>query len=303
MDEILQKLIDNDLLSESTRAELSEQVKASMAAFKQNVREEVQTEVRAELAESWVTEREQLVAKLDGFLSEALTNELKELHEDVERFRDHETQQAGKIVEMRKTVATQVAGEMDKLVDSLDTFLEQRLTAELAELREDIEIARENDLGRKIFEAYAATYAKSFVDEKSVQAQLNLAESRLAAANKKLKTVEADKASVVRESKMSSVLSTLTGSAKEQMSFILKNVPTEKLEESYKTFLPRVLRESAEKPQAVVTTPIVESTAAKTQTALKTGDKAPVTEAVSQTAKPQLSESILLQQRMAGIIK
>jgi hypothetical protein len=196
---------------------------------------------------------------------------------------------------MRKGMAVQVAEEMDSLVDKLDEFLEQRIAAELAELREDIEIAKQNDFGRKIFEAYETMYTQGFVNEDSVQAKLNLAESKLAAAQKQLKTVESEKASVVRESKMSSVLSPLTGAAREQMSFILKNVPTAKLEESYKTFLPRVLRESADPAKTTVTE------SAQKQTALKTGDAA--TQPAKTTEKPQLSESILLQQRMAGIIK
>lgn len=196
---------------------------------------------------------------------------------------------------MRKGMAVQVAEEMDSLVDKLDEFLEQRIAAELAELREDIEIAKQNDFGRKIFEAYETMYTQGFVNEDSVQAKLNLAESKLAAAQKQLKAVESEKASVVRESKMSSVLSPLTGTAREQMSFILKNVPTAKLEESYKTFLPRVLRESTDPAKTTVT----ESD--QKQTALKTGDAAP--QPAKTTEKPQLSESILLQQRMAGIIK
>lgn len=293
--EIIQKLLENELLSESTRAEISEHWQAFEATYKQELRESVAAEVRAELAESWVSERDQLVQKLDGFLSEALTTELAELQSDIERFRDHEAAQAAKIVEMRKGMAVQVAEEMDSLVDKLDEFLEQRIAAELAELREDIEIAKQNDFGRKIFEAYETMYTQGFVNEDSVQAKLNLAESKLAAAQKQLKAVESEKASVVRESKMSSVLSPLTGTAREQMSFILKNVPTAKLEESYKTFLPRVLRESTDPAKTTVTE------SAQKQTALKTGDAA--TQPAKTTEKPQLSESILLQQRMAGIIK
>lgn len=293
--EIIQKLLENELLSESTRAEISEHWQAFEATYKQELRESVQAEVRAELAESWVSERDQLIHKLDGFLSEALTGELSELQADIERFRDHETAQAGKIVEMRKSMAVQVAEEMDSLVDKLDTFLEQRIESEFAELREDLEIAKQNDFGRKIFEAYESMYTKGFVHAGSVQAKLNVAESKLASVRRQLKSAEAEKTRIIRESKMSSVLSSLTGAAREQMSFILKNVPTEKLDESYKAFLPRVLRESAEPAPAVITE------SAKPTTALKTGDA--VTQPAESADKPQLSESILLQQRMAGIIK
>jgi hypothetical protein len=202
MNEILEQLFESEFLNDETKAEVKQKFTEAVAAY----REEVAAEVRAELAESWVSERDQLVQKLDGFLSEALTTELAELQSDIERFRDHEAAQAAKIVEMRKGMAVQVAEEMDSLVDKLDEFLEQRIAAELAELREDIEIAKQNDFGRKIFEAYETMYTQGFVNEDSVQAKLNLAESKLAAAQKQLKAVESEKASVVRESKMSSVL-------------------------------------------------------------------------------------------------
>lgn len=297
MDEILQKLLESELLSESTRTELSEQWQASVESFKQSVREEVQTEVRAELAESWVSEREQLVQKLDGFLSEALSTELTELKSDVERFRDHEAAQAGKIVEMRKTMAEQVAGEMDSLVDKLDEFLEKRLAAEFKELREDIEVARQNDFGRKIFEAFQTTFNTGFVDEASVQAKLNITESKLAAANKKLKAIESEKSEIVRESKMNQVLSPLSGAAREQMQIILKSVPTEKLEESYKHFISRVLRESADKPAAK---PLVEGApAAKPATVVKTGDRVDESQSQKPAAK---SDDIQRMRQLAGLI-
>lgn len=293
MDEILQKLIDNDLLSESTRAQLSEQIKASVEAFKQTTRNEVQAEVRAELAESWVTERDQLVNKLDTFLSEALSNEIDELKADVERFRDHEAQQAAKIVGMRKKMAHQVAEEMDTLVDKLDTFLESRIKAEFEELREDLDIARQNDFGRKIFEAYKSTFNVNFVDSKSIQQKLNVTESRLREARTRLKQVEAEKSLAIRESKMNQVLSPLSGTARDQMSIILKSVPTEQLEESYKHFIPRVLRESTQAEK----TALAESTGT---TVVKTGN--PVTESKTQSQPQSGREAEILRMRkLAGL--
>ena len=35
------------------------------------------------------------------------------------------------------------------------------------ELKEDIDVARNNDFGRKIFEAFASEYATSYLNEKS----------------------------------------------------------------------------------------------------------------------------------------
>jgi hypothetical protein len=53
MDEILNKLLQSELLSEETKAEISEQWTTSVEAFKTQVREETSAEVRSELARQW----------------------------------------------------------------------------------------------------------------------------------------------------------------------------------------------------------------------------------------------------------
>lgn len=296
MDEIFQKLFESDLLSESTKAELKEQCAQAILAFKQEVREATETEVRAELIESWQTEMGQLSEKADKLIAEALEKEIAEFKADVERFRDHEVTAANEALEARKQMAVTVAEEMDTLVNKLDAFMESRLTAEFEELHEELELAKQNQLGMEIFEAFKDKVAKTMSDDGSVHAQLRIAESKLEAATQKAKKLETEKAEMIRESKMADVLSPLTGSAKEQMAFILKNVPNEKLEESYKTFLPRILRESVESPEK---TQLDESQQAS-KTEVKTGDKPALNESKSQE-KPQYSEQVLALRRMAGL--
>ena len=52
MDEILQKLLQSELLSEETKSELSEQWTASIETLKANIREEVSNEVKLQLSDS-----------------------------------------------------------------------------------------------------------------------------------------------------------------------------------------------------------------------------------------------------------
>src|SRR5437870_1481399 len=98
MDEILQKLLQSELLSEETKAEISEQWTTQVQAFKTQVREETALTVRSELAEQWINERDELISKVDSFVSEALLREVTELKADIERFRDLEAEYAEKLV-------------------------------------------------------------------------------------------------------------------------------------------------------------------------------------------------------------
>lgn len=294
MDEILNKLLQSELLSEETKAEISEQWTASVEAFKTQVREEVEGTVRSELAEQWITERDDLITKVDGFVSEALIKEIEELKGDIERFRDLEVEYAEKLVEEKHRIAGEVSEELDALVDKIDAFFEMRLSAEMEELSEDIAVVKENDFGRKMFEAFADTYAAHYVDEDAVQSKLAIAESKRRDLEKQLATLEEDRNKMIREAKMESVLSPLTGTKREQMSMILKNVDTARLEESYKFFIGRVLKEEASAPAK----PLTEN---KQPTQVKTGDAPAKTEVQVDSASSALQEQLARVRSLAGI--
>lgn len=250
MDEILQKLLESELLSEDVKAEISQKWQLVVEAKIAELKEQSLLEVRAELAEQWTKERDALVESLEKFVDEQITEELTELKSDIERFRDLEAEYAGKMVEEKAKMAAQVQEDLDQLVDKIDSFFEVRLTEEFEELREDIEVVKQNQFGKQIFEAFVQEFSKNFVDEESIQAQLTVTESKLDDAAKRIAKLEAEKAKMIRESKMDAVLKPLTGSKREQMAFVLQNVETEKLEEAYNQFIGRILKEEKQEPAA-----------------------------------------------------
>lgn len=292
--EFLKQILGNDLLNEDTRAELTEAFTTQLNEFKQTVREEVEADVRAELGAQFASDREALMTKLDGFLSEAIGKEVSEFKADIDRFRDHEVEQASKIVEMRQAVAEAAAKQLDTLVDRLDVFLEERLKSEFSELQEDLQLARENDLGRKIFEAFRSDFETNFVDSESVQAKLNAAQGKLAESKAEIKRLKEAQSAALRESKLSQVLQPLTGVAREQMSLILKSVETDKLEESYKRYIGRVLAEG----QNPAKKPLTEGAQ---HTQVKTGDGTTQTEEAPKTGLTESQREEL--RRAAGIIR
>lgn len=294
MDEILQKLLQSELLSEETKAEISEQWTASVELFKTQVREETANEVRAQLAEQWIAERDELVTKVDSFVAEALVKEVAELKADIERFRDLEAEYAEKLVEEKHKLAEEVASELDQLVDKIDAFFEVRLSAELDELKEDIAVVKQNEFGRKIYEAFASTFAVAHNDEESVAGKLKIAEAKLADIEKALASSEEQRHGLVREAKLEKLLANLTGKKREQMEMVLKNIETGRLEESYKFFIGRIMKEDVAAPAAATLT---EGTEDGKKTTVVTGD-APVEPAA---VPAKLDESLAKLQRLAGI--
>ena len=294
MDEILNKLLQSELLSEETKAEISQQWTASVETFKTQVREEVSMEVRNELAEQWISERDELIGKVDTFVAEALTKEISELKGDIERFRDLEAEYAEKLVEEKHKLAAEVATELDALVDKIDAFFEMRLSAEMDELKEDLEIVKQNEFGRRMFEAFATEFSKNFVDEEAVHSKLSAAEQKLADAERALAESEEKINKMIREAKMEAVLAPLTGKKREQMAMVLKNVDTARLEESYKFFIGRIMKEDEAAPAAKTLTEGV----AVAKTTVVTGEESATG---TEQKAGQVNEGLAHLKRLAGI--
>lgn len=245
MDEILNKLLSSELLSEEAKAEISTQWTSAVESYKTTVREEVTMEVRNEIAEQWSAERDALVENVESFVAKKLEEEIEELKADIERFRDLEAEYAEKIVEEKHAMAEQLSSELDTLIDKMDAFFELRLTEEFEELREDLEVVKQNDFGRRMFEAFSTEFNKNFVDEDSTAAKLAFTASELEEAQSTIAALEESQASMVREAKLEKILAPLNGKKREQMMFVLDKVETSRLEEAYNHFIGRVLKEEA----------------------------------------------------------
>lgn len=294
MEEILQKLLESEVLSEETKVDLTEAWSEAVKAKKAEITEQVTLEVRSELSEQWVKERDSLITKLDEFITEQIETEFNELRSDIESFRDLEAEYAGKLVTEKQKIAESMTEELDVLIDKIDAFFEVRLTEELDELKEDLEIAKQNEFGRKIFEAYSTEFVK-FVDEDSIQSKLTITEAKLEDAKRLLAESEKSTGKLIREAKMEELLKPLSGSKREQMQFVLANVETKKLDEAYNHFIGRVLKEEVQKEK------LVTESVKKSTTEVKTGDIE--SEFLKEETQSQTdnTESLATLKRLAGI--
>jgi hypothetical protein len=293
MDEILKKLLESELLSEETKVQIQEQFESAVKSMK----EELALEVRAELVEQYTKDREALVENVEGKVEEFLKAELAELNEDIAAFRDLEVEHAAKLVEEKKALAEKLGEELDQIVDKIDTFLEYRIEEEMVELKEDLEVVKQNSFGRKIFESFMSEFNRSFVDEESIFKKMSVLEDKLQDAESRLFEAEQAEKKANRVKKLDEVLAPLTGVKREQMALILQNVETGKLQEAYNRFVGRILKEDVQ-PQE----PLVEKTVVA-PTVVKTGD-APIVEAVvPPAAKANDSEKELAaaRQRMLSL--
>jgi hypothetical protein len=195
----------------------------------------------------------QSYSKLEEFVVEALASEISEFHEDKKDLAETKV----RIVREAKTHIAKVKTDFIKRsADIVSETVAKTLTKEISALKEDIDVARKNDFGRKIFESYASEYSTSYLNEKSDTARLL---KILASKDKQLKEakVYATKAKQLAEStrvekkkleesvKRENILSDLvTPLAKEQrdiMKDLLESVQTDRLRSAFDKYLPAVI--------------------------------------------------------------
>lgn len=298
MEEILKAVLSSEILSEETKTQLTEHVKG----LEKSLRESIEVEVRAELAEQWVQERDALAQKMEVFVSESLNQELNELRDDIKQFRDLESEYEQKLADQRLIMAEEVVAEkqrlqealneeLETLVDKIDEFLEIRLSEELSELAEDIQQVKNSQLGNEMFEAYAEIFMKSHLSKTGVMKKLEEAQQQVETLSAKLAETTNANADLLRESKLNDLLSNLSGSKREQMQILLKGVATERLEETYKQFVGRIMKDEQ----------TVQVTESSTQTTVKTGDAVVITESQQKSGADDAFRKEL--QRLAGITK
>jgi len=150
----------------------------------------------------------------------------------------------------------------------VESVVSEGLRSEMTSLKEDIEAARRQDFGRKLFEAFAAEYQTSYLNEKSETAKLlkvidlkDLAMKEAAEAVVKAEQILESKESEIRTLKesqerkaiMDELLNPLNKEQREIMGELMESVKTERLNESFEKYLPSVLNGKApQKKQALV---------------------------------------------------
>ena len=204
------------------------------------------------------------VAKLEKFVIHALAEEIKEFDQDKKAVVETKV----KLVAEAKQKLAELQGQFVKRSATLvKEAVANNLGSELAQLKEDIQTARENMFGRRLFEAFASEFAVTHLSENKEFAKLKaeletkdqvIAESQKAIAEKealvesKNREVKVITESITRKEKLAELFKPLNKEKADVMSSLLEGVQTERLQAAYEKYLPAVLNNSsvkkAEKP-------------------------------------------------------
>jgi hypothetical protein len=216
--------------------------------------------------------------KLESFVVGALAEEIKEFASDKKD-----------LVETKVRLVRNARGQLDNLkskfikesAKKMSSTVSTHLKAEMGQLKEDIKSARENNFGRRIFEAYATEFGATHLNENAEVRKLNAAvvrkDKQLAEAIKiqhqakklienKNHQIKVIKEANERDATLDELLSPLNDEKRSVMTSLLENVQTSRLKNAFEKYLPAVLSEAKAVKKA---TALTEQTGNKTAKVVK----------------------------------
>ncbi len=197
--------------------------------------------------------------KLEQFIVHALAREIKEFAQDKQAVVEAKVKL---VAEGRKQLEALKAKFVAESAKRMSAVVTTHLKGELNQLKEDIKVARENNFGRKLFEAFAGEFSSTHLNEKAETRNLLQVlaskEQQLAEAkqiiDQKQKLVETKdrevriiKESTQREKVMGELLSTLNVEKASVMKNLLESVQTPRLQAAFDKYLPAVLNTGSER--------------------------------------------------------
>lgn len=267
---------DKQVMVEAIDAMLSEKLQSEIAEFAEDRKQLAEAKAKysvkmrenAELMQAFVLDQlgkeiselhedqratADRFARLEEFVVEALAKEIAEFYEDKKDLNETKV----RLVKEAKTQLNNIKSSFIKKSAALvSETVDKTLKTEISQLKEDIDAARQNDFGRKLFEAFASEYTNSYLNEKSETAKLlkvvelkdkQLAEAKAFAVKAKqlAESTENEKRKLMETATRKEIISELTAplnkAQREIMLDLLESVQTNKLNAQFEKYLPAVI--------------------------------------------------------------
>ena len=192
-------------------------------------------------------------SKLEQFIVHALSKEIREFAVDKRDLAETKV----KLVREAKNKIEEIKQRfIQRSAQVVEATVTKQMKSEIKQLKEDIDSARNNAFGRKLYEAFAQEYSASFLNEKSETSKLlkiiakkdqELAETKEALTEKativesKDREIRVTKDLMERKQVMAELLSPITGEKRALMSQLLESVETKRLSVAFEKYLPTVM--------------------------------------------------------------
>lgn len=255
MKEILSKLLESNVLNEETMSLLEGAITDAIAEARDTARREAIIEAQASVARQWEQERSTLIMAIDEQVTEGISASVAELTEAKKQLEDLKVDLSRRYIKREHELAENVKKELNNLITDLDVLMKQVVESYMPTVAEDIKAIKRDNFGRAIFKAFAQEFVNKQLGSdalKSITESAKINESKLNAALEENARLRAQLNESSRQVKMKELLAPLTGEKRKVMEALLANVPLTKLDESYRTYLSRVLKTSEKEKSQVL---------------------------------------------------
>ena len=196
------------------------------------------------------------VVRLEKFVIGALAEEIKEFEQDKQAVVEARVRL---VAEAKQQVAQLKTKFIERSAKLVKESVAAKLETEIGQLKEDVQLARENMFGRRLFEAFASEFAVTHLNEnreiRKLQGVLGEKDKQLAEAKKvvaekealvesKVQEVKIIKESIDRKERLNDLMKPLSKEKASVMSELLESVQTERLQAAFEKYLPAVLNNS-----------------------------------------------------------
>lgn len=193
------------------------------------------------------------IARLESFIAENLRKEIAEFAEDKA---DLARTKVAVVTEGKAKLAALKTEFVRKSAGLVESAVTSTLRTELKQLKSDIHEARENNFGRKIFEAFASEFSVTHLNERAeikklintlAEMKTQVMEARNEAKVAKAMSIQKDaeikliNESVERKAKLDELLKPLSKDKAEVMKSLLESVSTDRLDTAFKKYLKPVM--------------------------------------------------------------
>ena len=267
---------DKASLTDAVDKMVSERIEAEMAEFAEDKKQLAEEKVK------YATQIGEHTEKLKAFVFDQLKGEVAELHSDQKVMAENFVKLEDFVVEaLSKEIAEFQKDKQDvaetkvrlireakahfekvrsnfvkKGAEKVSEVVGKTLKQEISSLKEDIEAARKNDFGRRLFESYQQEYSQSFLNEKGETAKLLKvvdvaklqAEEAKKTVDEKQKVIEAKEQEIAtikeaaeRSDVINELVQPLNAEQKEIMNNLLESVQTGALRKQFEKYIPAVL--------------------------------------------------------------
>ena len=270
---------DKAVLAETMDKFLSDKLTVELEEF---------AEDRAKLVQERVAYRQKIkehAKMIDKFIVEQVSKEIKEFHsdkqkmaenfkklenftlkqlsEEIREFRSDKRKLVEQKVRMVAEGKKQLQSAKEKFIARASQIVESNINStlkkEISQFKEDIQAARENEFGRRIFESFASEFLSSYLNEgteinklqkaiKEKEEQINKLNESISQNSEKSKLLEsqlrAAKDRHERSRVMGKLLKPLSQEKRVVMKDLLESVATKDLDTAFDKYLPAVLNES-----------------------------------------------------------